>query len=415
MVFRAIAWNRGRHIKGANAMKTHLRFWLTALAVLVGGVTAGSAPEKSEPKPGSIYGRTNPQWAEKAVREGGGTMESEAAVARGLRWLVQQQSPDGSWKLDGNFKDRRQANDTAGTAFGLLPFLGAGKTHKPAKNNPYGKTAQKGLDFLLSRQDGQTGNLGGGMYAHALATIALAEAYGLTKDRKLRKPVQLAVNYIARAQHSAGGWRYAPGQAGDLSVTGWQVMALFTARMSKDDLEVSNATLLKANTFLKSCCDNTNEGFGYVGPDNPTPTTSAVGLLCWQYFDTCTEKLASGDSIRGGNPLVKERLLKGIDDFLVRNPPGSMKNMYYHYYATQVMHHVGGERWKGWNKKMRDLLVKSQDKNEGPNFGSWSSAGDAHGPVGGRLMVTSLSLLTLEVYYRHVPLHGKVLLPDSKK
>jgi hypothetical protein len=384
----------------------HFRSLLALLPVLVLSITSPSAPlpqgkkdppKEPQPKAGSIFGRTNPQWVEKALRQDGGTKDSEAAVVRGLRWLKRNQLPNGSWKLDGNFNDRGQPNDTAATAFGLLPFLGAGKTHKVQKDNPYHQIVDKGLQFLIGEQDGQTGNLGGGMYAHALATIVLAEAYGLTQDRKLREPAQLAVNYIVKAQHGQGGWRYAPVQAGDLSVTGWQVMALLTGRMA--GLDVPVVTFRKANIFLKSCWNNANEGYGYIGPDNPTPTMSAVGLLLRQYLNGWGPKEA--------------RLLKGIDNHLVPNPPGASKNMYYYYYATQVMHHLGGERWQGWNLRMRHLLVKTQNKTKGPNSGSWSSEGDAHGPAGGRLMITSLSLLTLEVYYRHVPLHRRVL--DSKK
>ena len=80
--------------------------------------------------------------------------------------------------------------------------------------------------------------------------------------------------------------------------------------------------------------------------------------------------------------------------------------MYYYYYATQVMHHYGGEKWKAWNLRMRDALVRSQDKSNNPwQNGSWDPTGDGHAASGGRLMYTSLALLTLEVYYRHLPLY----------
>ena len=339
--------------------------------------------------PGGWGGRA-PGTRERLLINGGGTKDSEAAVVEGLRWLKRNQAPDGRWLLDGNFKDRGTANDIAGTAFGLLPLLGAGKTHKAGKDNDYDKPVEKALLYLLRKQDRKTGNFGGGMYAHGLATIAMCEAYGLTQDPALRRPAQMAVNFIVRAQHSGGGWRYTPGQAGDTSVVGWQVMALKSAQMA--GLDVPEVTMRKAQLYLERVCDPANEGYGYVGPGS-TPTMSAVGLLCRQYLQAW-----------GPQNL---RLIKGIDNNIKRYPPGTMQNMYYFYYATQVMHHFGGSAWTDWNTKMRDTLVKTQDKSNGPDRGSWSSVGEPapQGPAGGRLMQTSLSLLTLEVYYRHLPLY----------
>ncbi|MCI0455538.1 MAG: hypothetical protein L0Z62_00995 [Gemmataceae bacterium] len=343
---------------------------------------------------GTFYGRSG-STREKALIDGGGTKETEAAVARGLKWIVRQQATDGGWRLDGGkFKDRGNSNDIAGTAFGLLPLLGAGYTHKKAKSNPdnpYDKPIEKGLLFLMRKQNKKTGDFGGGMYAHALATIAMCEAYGLSRDPALRPSAQLAVNYLVEAQHSEGGWRYSPNQAGDTSVTGWVVMALKSAQMA--NLDVSDLVMRKAARYLDKCCDPKNEGYGYVGP-SASPTMSSVGLLCRQYIQSW-----------GSQNL---RMVKGVEKNLETLPPGRSKNIYYYYYATQVMHHFGGENWQKWNEKMRKVLVDTQEVTPVPGsdvVGSWSSVGDAHGRAGGRLMVTSLSILTLEVYYRHLPLY----------
>ena len=109
---------------------------------------------------------------EYSLREGGGTTASEAAVTRGLRWLVRQQLSDGRWTLGGT----TDPNPVAATAMGLLPFLAAGKTHKAAKDNPYDKNVDKGLGYLKKSQDPKTGFFGGTMYSHGLATIAMCEA-----------------------------------------------------------------------------------------------------------------------------------------------------------------------------------------------------------------------------------------------
>jgi hypothetical protein len=338
---------------------------------------------------GTFYGRSG-ATREKSLREGGGTGASEAAVARGLQWLARNQFPDGSWRLDGNFQDKGSNNDIAGTAFGLLPMLAAGKTHKNSKDNPYDKPVEKALLFLIRKQDKRTGNFGGGMYGHGLAAIAMCEAYGMTQDPSLRRPAQMCLNFIVSAQHDGGGWRYAPGQAGDTSVTGWHIMALKSGQMA--GLDVPDVTMRKAMRCLDSCCDTATEGYGYVGPGS-APTMSAVGLLCRQYLQSWGPQ--------------NIRLIKGIDNTLKpQMANGPSRNIYFYYYATQVMHHFGGEAWKNWNAKMRDFLVKTQESDQkSANFGSWSSNGDPHASAGGRLMVTSLNLLTLEVYYRHLPLY----------
>ncbi len=101
-------------------------------------------------------------------------------------------------------------------------------------------------------------------------------------------------------------------------------------------------------------------------------------------------------------------MTSAVKDFIKANLP-DRRDAYYYYYATQVMHHMGGKDWRDWNEKMRDHLVKKQDTNEkSPRFGCWSPQGDPWCRSGGALMITSLNLLTLEVYYRHAPLFSRL-------
>lgn len=321
----------------------------------------------------------------------GMTEASAASVARGLVWLSRVQSPSGVWKLDGPFPDKGNANDVAGTALGLLPFLGAGKTHKVSKNNPYDKPIERALRALLDMQDKRTGAFSRDMYAHGLATIAVCEAFGISQDYSLRKPAQQALNFIVAAQHTGGGWRYSPGQAGDMSVSGWQIMALKSGLMA--GLDVPAPTLKKAQLFLNEVTDTKTDGAAYIENQPATPTMTAAALLCRQYVQ--------------GWGRQNIRLIRGVDNHIKPNSPRSAKkDAYYFYYATQVMHNLGGDDWKEWNRAMRDRLIASQagDKSDATTWGSWSPAGDQWGGSGGRLMVTSLNLLTLEVYYRYLPL-----------
>jgi hypothetical protein len=352
--------------------------------------------------PGGFGGRSG-ATRQKMLNEGGGNGQTEAAVASGLKWIVTHQSADGHWSLN-NFNQAArcnctgfgQDNDIAGTAFGLLPLLGAGKTHKDkSKDNPYFGNVERGLKYLILKQ-GRDGNYGGGMYAHGLAAITMCEAYGLTQDPVLKASAQRAINFIRSAQSAGGGWRYEPRNGGDTSVVGWQVMALKSGQMAGLEVDDSkNPTLAKAVKFLNSVQTADGGGYGYVDA-SPTPTMTAVGLLCRLYLGT-------GPKNSG--------IQAGVNN-LLKSPPPTVNSMYYYYYATQVLHHVGGPAWTTWNGKMQALLLSKQDKGTPGRLhqkGSWGPAGDAHGGAGGRLMITSLSILSLEVYYRHLPLYRRAM------
>ncbi len=195
------------------------------------------------------------------LKKFGGNEKSEAAVAHGLNWLIRMQSQDGSWSLQGPFPDKGKApHEIAGTAFGLLPFLSAGYSHKG--KGVHTEVVKRGLLYLSRKQNPRTGDLGGNMYEHALGTMALVKAYGLTNDPPLRVPAQKAVNYLVVSQHAAGGWRYTPNMPGDASVTGWVLQALWQAKQTK--LDVPDVTFQKAIRFLASCQDKESGGYSYL-------------------------------------------------------------------------------------------------------------------------------------------------------
>ncbi|MBN1394918.1 MAG: terpene cyclase/mutase family protein [Pirellulales bacterium] len=342
----------------------------------------------------------------KMLASGGGTRQSERAVAAALNWLARHQSPNGGWNLktytarckDDTCTGVGTAGDrpAAATAMGLLPFLAAGQTHQ--SKGPYKNTIAKGIYYLIQNQksDGDL-RMGGAMYDHGLAAIALCECYGMSNDNKLRPHAQAALNFIANAQDpEGGGWRYQPKQPGDTSVVGWQVMALKSGQMAY--LTVNPAVLEGAKKFLESVStgdqgSNRKGGlFGYTTPGRGLATT-AVGLLCYQYMDVPKEDPA---------------MVEGTA-FLMKNLPkkNSGRNIYYWYYATQVLHNQPGPDWDAWNREMRRLLIDTQC-NEGCAAGSWDPEkpnADQYGRSGGRIMTTSLSALTLEVYYRYLPLY----------
>jgi hypothetical protein len=344
----------------------------------------------------------------------GGSDASEAAVARGLRWLSKHQFPDGGWNFDlekcpgcrGNCKDSGDAEEArlGATALALLPFLGAGQTHREGQ---YKEVVRKGLYYLTTHTKNTGGFLSmheprGTMYSHGLGTIALCEAYAMTNDKTLAPYAQGAVNFIVYAQDPVGGgWRYEPREDGDTSVVGWQIMALKSAQMA--GLEVPSSALKRATKFLDSVESDDGAAYGYR---NPSATfrrgTTSVGLLCRMYLGW-----------KKDNPALK----RGVA-LLSREGPSMPRrtdnraDMYYNYYATQVLRHWGGNDFDQWNGKTRDWLVESQAR-EGHETGSWFFSFDFHTGAGGRLYCTAMATMMLEVYYRHLPLYGGKAVDDE--
>ncbi|MDY0164920.1 MAG: terpene cyclase/mutase family protein [Thermoguttaceae bacterium] len=352
-----------------------------------------------------LGGRSGPNRG-RLVAQAGGSGASEAAVALALQWFANHQLPDGSWSFDhtlapsckgqcGNPGTLRDARNGA-TAMALLPFLGAGQTHRTGKHK---QNVQAGLYFLinnmkLSNQGGSLHEGGGSMYSHGLAAIALTEAYGMTQDRALLQPAQAVVNYICYAQDPVGGgWRYSPRQAGDTSVVGWQLMALKSAHMSY--LQVPPEVIKKASLFLDSVQANSGANYGYTGPGSG-PATTSIGLLCRMYLGWNKD-----------NPALQ----RGVE-WVSNRGVSTGGAMYYNYYATQVARHWEGDVWKKWNSQMHDWLVNSQVK-QGHEAGSWYFRGDGHGERGGRHYITAMATMMLEVYYRHMPIYRKVATEDD--
>ena len=330
----------------------------------------------------------------------GGNAQSDAAVGLALAWLASVQRRDGSWDFNDVGKGSAAGNlssPTGATGLALLAFLGAG--HTPEKAGHYQTTVARGLHYLLNAGirrpaglDFRGSNPGNeGMYVQAICTTALAETYGMTGDRSLRFATQEATDFIVHAQHSDGGWRYTPDSPGDTSVVGWQVMALKSARHAK--IPILRRVSSGINKFLDEVSHKEKSQYSYMPGQGPKASTTSIGLLCRMYMGWKVE-----------NPA----LVEGVK-YLAKVGP-SKGDIYYDYYASQVMIQftgAKGEIWDKWNTVMRDWLLATQKKT-GPEKGSWDVIEKDHkGDRGGRLYTTCLAVMTLEIYYRVLPLYQR--------
>lgn len=330
------------------------------------------------------------------VREGGGSDATERAVARALAWLATHQSADGRWDADGFDAHCKACGgetdyevDHALTGLALLSFMGAGHTH--TRSGPYQDAVQRGLRWLLDEQrpDGD-GRGSETLYSHGIVTIALAEAFATTGDPQLADPVRRAVRFIERARNTRqGGWRYEPGQEGDTSVLGWQVMALKSAEAG--GIPVSRSAYQGARAWLDRVSDPAKPGLYAYRPDHRfTVSMTAEGMFVQELL---------------GTPHDDPRMAGSAAAILEHLPDWSFANTYYWYYATLALYHYGGEGWKTWNAALKPALLENQ-RADGSAAGSWDPVGE-WAPIGGRVYQTAICTLMLEVYYRYLPMYDR--------
>lgn len=380
-------------------------------------VQVDSAPSMSEgssvvptaavgPKVPAGGNSRNPALRQLLLQEYGGSPESEEAVRFGLKWLASVQHPAGYWDFPivGPAGGGGTVNNPiGGTAYALLPFLSAGHTHRDGEYQrqiasalawltKIGIPTPAGYDLrgMINKQS-KDKEPNEAYYVHGAATLALCEAYGMTKDPHLKPAAEGAIRFIVNSQDPrGGGWRYVPQEAGSTSVTAIQVMALVAAQ--KAGLAVPESVFAGVRHYLDSVQIDGTGRYGYERQKKRyTAAVTSMALLCRMYLGWGR---TDGD-LRAGVELLDRA--------------GPYDNLYSLYFSTQVMKHWGGESWGRWNTRMRDDLIAAQEKT-GPGKGSWRPrTGAIHAKQGGRLLTTVLATLTLEVYYRYKP-----MLPPEK-
>ena len=353
-----------------------------------------------QPMPEPYRLRTLPAQNEVAAALGG-SASATASVDAALVWLASTQEDDGSWdpsRWGGGLEAKVAGHDREGAGIGantgitglaILAFLGNGQSHL---EGIYRKNVQRGLEFLL-RSQAPDGNLAGParkfakMYCHGMASLALSEALAMSGDSRIRPYVEKAVEFTVKAQHPiSGGWRYQPGDMGDMSQFGWQVMALNSAALA--GVPVPQKTREGMLHFLQRCEQGIHGGLASYQPgERPTRSMTAEALACRYFLD-----LAPDES------LVNEAVTYVMGEM----PQAGIANEYYWYYATMALYQTQGPMWTRWNEALQRELLKRQ-RTDGHLAGSWDP-NTVWGGYGGRVYTTAMATLSLEVYYRYLPL-----------
>jgi prenyltransferase beta subunit len=305
----------------------------------------------------------------------------EAAIDRGLEYLLRHQNADGSFQ---SWNGRNHAVN--GPA--LLAFLGRG--HVPGRG-PYQPVVDRAVAFIQATQTPQglyrSPNAARTMYEQGLVTLAMIEASGNIGSPALRDSVQRAVDLIVSAQNPQGGWRYNPTSTdADLSVTVMQVVALRAAQNAR--LRVPQETIDLARQYVLSCA-HPNGGFGYQPGGGPAPARTAAGTLSLQLL--------------GGfdHPAV-EAGLKYLQN--MKYGPHIAYFYYCNYYAMQAAFQAGGDHWEHWHPVARKWFLDHQHPD-----GSWPGIGSEakFNHANALTFSTAFATICLEVYLHYLPAYQR--------
>jgi hypothetical protein len=317
--------------------------------------------------------------------------EGKASINMALQFIASRQRADGSFTGG--------MGQTSGiVAAAVLSWMAAGNL--PGEGQ-YGKQVAKGIDYILSCAQ-PSGLLFKGrddqhvMYHHGLATIALAEIWGHTRDKRIYDKLKNAVELIIRTQNEKGGWRYQPKVADDdLSVT---VMIVLGLRAAKDaGIAVPKETIDRAISYVERCRTEKDKdglaGFAYQPGQGKKWSTTAAGvmslMLCGNY---------KANALKDGlEYLVKTREKKEDKEWFV----------YGHYYGAQAMYQAGsqGEKfrnyWVKWYPDLAQQIIKSQ-KTNGNERGQYTVDNRDYNVWG-----TSMCVLILGIPYRYLPIYQR--------
>lgn len=317
------------------------------------------------------------------------TAKASAAIDKGLKHLLNTQRPDGSWA----------ASEEGGRAVGItsLSLMAFMSRAEFPGSGPNGKALKRAKDWLLKiAKESPDGYMGASMYEHSLATLALTEMWGMTRDKEdddvIQKAVEAAVEVILRSQNKGGGWRYQPSSdvGQDTSVTVMVFVALASARQA--GIVVPNETIEKVIIYFESATSQNTGGFNYI----PTGAKKNDSIAC-------TAGGAYAAQLAGAR---KSEMVKSALRFLQERSPGIIDNnfgeyYYAHYYAIQAMVQAGDEYYAEWYPLIRDALIRKQKDN-----GEW---GGEKTKTGQRAVSyeTPMAVIIMATPHRYIPIYQR--------
>ena len=344
----------------------------------------------------------------------------EKAVDRALAWIASQQSADGSFPT-------YESGHPAVSSFSTMAFLSRG--HEPG-HGQYGERINRAIDFVLScqqsngliclrvpgpvHQDRQPSHTA--IYNHAISGLMLGEVYGQVSGQRARQ-VKIAIERALqfsrqmqtrpKAPTDRGGWRYfalyRSGVDSDLSVTGWQLMFLRSAKNAEFD--VPQAWVDEAVGYVRRLWDPAGGVFHYEVqggvPVRMTRGMVGAGILCLSLSGHHQTPM----TLNAGEWLLAHPFKRFGE--LQASQGGLDRFFYSAYYCTQAMAQLGGRYWEQFFPSLVETLLNSQQAD-----GSWPPEVGGAGPGGGDALFgnvysSALAVLSLTPPYQLLPVYQR--------
>ena len=278
--------------------KNFIRFGAAAAAVLLISllplISRTSAPAASD---------SNDRLASDHLETSAGSLQ------RAIGWLCKNQETDGSWNAEKwggnrNFK-------VALTALPAIAVMG-----KDASTTPERAAVAAGAIRWLLAQQTKNGTFGpdnsGLPYNHSIATLALLHAHRLGQGPNLKKPIDAAISAMVRAQSRGGGWSGWGDSASGYLVTAWHIEALrLAAGLGMENVKPSlerGLAWLAAHPLHPPSHDS--GGLSLAGEVGPV-TERAETDLCRAYFLTVALQREDDEVSRQRLTSIRRELVTG--------------------------------------------------------------------------------------------------------
>lgn len=340
----------------------------------------------------------------------------DASVKRGLKWLASQQKDDGSF-------ESIDSGQPAVTGLCVMAFLAQGES---PIDGPYSEALTRAIDYILKQQKhnglvvrlappespiprnidhdiGQTS-----VYNHAIGSLALAECYGQCNQQQAERILPAIEKAVAatlemqrwkgKIKKDEGGWRYLSikwaDHDSDLSITGWQLKFLRSARNS--GFEVPPESIDDAVKYIENTFSEKNQVFSYLTNNDRSVTRAmaGAGVLALAHAGKHDSPMATA----AGNWILEHDFRQYNND---RPPYGItwLKDRYHYGLlpCSQAMYQLGGKYWDQFFPPLVETLLANQQAN-----GSWPA--ERQDPEYGNCYTTALCLLALSAPNQMLPI-----------